>query len=384
MNEAGSGAVGTFRKKKVDPNSWRDQTFSSVKPSTDRNSVNNNNKSSIGNQLNQAYDKIRGTFFSTARDATNAIRNNASNNNNDEQADNPSETEDKTNNTAATEEEETDPYALTDQQRLAAANQTDLARANKHSVWRQLSRQLATYDYADAQNRALADAQRMQNSRKNDSDRFEAQRDLQSAALGLLGSMGTAMNGSATGNLMRMLESRNDKENNSYLSQLQQNQDAVENAYQEALNQNNVNRLDVRSSADKATDDIQSDWYANLNNINPRLHDQYWGENEDGKKLEWNLNANTPDTYTGGVPFEALDSYQYDLGYLNQPLNTEEARYRGSIPTPSISGYILPDSTVRSIGAQANPSKTRNTVGPRNDYFAEMMNRFNGYRTRRR
>jgi hypothetical protein len=137
---------------------------------------------------------------------------------------NPNNTN-RTNGNTSSDEEETDPYAITDQQRLAAANQTKLARGNRQNVWNQLSRQLATYDYADAQNRALADAQRKQNSRKNDSDRFEAQRDLQSAALGLLGSMGTAMNGSATGNLMQMLESRNDKENNTYLSQLQQNQE---------------------------------------------------------------------------------------------------------------------------------------------------------------
>lgn len=298
-----------------------------------------------------------------------------------------------------TEEEETDPYAITDQQRIAARNQTNLSEMNRESVWRQLSRQLATYDYADAQNRALADAQRKQNSRKNDSDRFEAQRDLQSAALGLLGSMGTAMNGSATGNLMQMLESRNDKENNTYLSQLQQNQDAVENAYQEALNQNNVNRLDARNSADKAVDDIHSDWYANINNINPKLHDQYWGYLDENKPegelptnrfptreqantpgvLTWNYDANKPDTFTGGNPGEALSSYQYDLSYLTQPTNPEEARYRGNVSAPSMTNYIMPDNTVRSIGGQANPSQSRNIINPINDYFSQLMNNFNGY-----
>jgi hypothetical protein len=211
--------------------------------------------------------------------------------------------------------------------------------------------------------------------------------------------MGNAMNGSATGNLMQMLESRNDKENNVQLSQLQQNQDAVENAYQDALNQNNVNRLDARNSADKAVDDIHGDWYANINNINPKLHDQYWGYLDENKPegelptnrfptreqantpgvLTWNYDANKPDTFTGGNPGEALSSYQYDLSYLTQPTNPEEARYRGNVSAPSMTNYIMPDNTVRSTGGQANPSKTRNIVNPINDYFSQLMNNFNGY-----
>lgn len=388
-----------------------------------------------GNFFNNAYDNIRSAFSTAANNAMNSIKSNSTSTKtnpsnpksgtqglftvpedaptgltfndlqpaeeeNTDDTTNPDNTNNENGNTSSqTEEEETDPYALTDQQRLAAKNQTNLSEMNRESVWRQLSRQLATYDYADAQNRALADAQRIQNSRKNDSDRFEAQRDLQSAALGLLGSMGNAMNGSATGNLMQMLESRNDKENNTYLSQLQQNQDAVENAYQEALNQNNINRLDVRNSADKAVDDIHSDWYANINNINPKLHDQYWGYLDENKPegelptnrfptreqantpgvLTWYYDANKPDTFTGGNPGEAMSSYQYDLGYLTQPTNPEETRYRGNVSAPSVSSYVLPDNTVRSTSGQANPSQSRNIINPLNDYFSQLMNGFNGY-----
>ena len=98
---------------------------------------------------------------------------------------------------------------ITDREQTAADNQTSISKQNVRDVQNQLARQLANYDFADAQNRALADVQLRQNSRKTSADRFEAQRDLQEAALGLMGSMGSAMNGSSTGNLMRMLESRN-------------------------------------------------------------------------------------------------------------------------------------------------------------------------------
>ena len=164
-----------------------------------------------------------------------------------------------------------DNAEVTKREREAAKNQTAISTQNVKDVQNQLARQLANYDYADAQNRALADVQRQQNSRKTSTDRFEAQRDLQAATLGLLSSMGSAMNGSSTGNLMRMLESRNDKENNTYWAQLLANQDQVENAYNEALNQNNVARRDAMQSAEKAIRDIEGDWRANMNNINPTL-----------------------------------------------------------------------------------------------------------------
>ena len=100
---------------------------------------------------------------------------------------------------------EYDAGNITDRERKAAENQIDLAKKNADDVRNQVSKQLETYDYANRQNRSLADVQLKQNSRKNSADRFEAQRDLQNATLGLLGSMGNAMNGSSTGNLMRML-----------------------------------------------------------------------------------------------------------------------------------------------------------------------------------
>lgn len=164
-----------------------------------------------------------------------------------------------------------DDGTITARERQAAKNQTSISTQNVKAIQNQLKRQLANYDFADAQNRALADTQLKQNSRKTSVDRFEAQRDLQNSALGLLGSMGTALNGSSAGNLDYMLRDRNDKENNTYWEQLQGNNDTVENTYQDSLNQNNVNRRDAMQSAEKAINDTTADWRANMNNINPNL-----------------------------------------------------------------------------------------------------------------
>lgn len=244
-----------------------------------------------------------------------------------------------------------DAGEITDRERQAANNQTSISAQNVRDVQNQLNRQLANYDFADAQNRALADTQLKQNSRKTSADRFEAQRDLQAATLGLLGSMGTAMNGSSTGNLMRMLESRNDKENNTYWAQHQVNQDAVENAYQDSLNQNRVARRDAMQSAEKSIRDIESDWAANLNNINPNLFQQGavgGNENELSSRTAW-----------------------------------DESRSQQN--NAQLSGYVLPDNMNANrtpTGATQpnnamNVGTTRNQVGG-NDYFSQMMNRFNG------
>lgn len=250
-----------------------------------------------------------------------------------------------------------DAGELTERERKAGENQTTLSKQLVRDIQHQLGRQLANYDFADAQNRALADTQLRQNSRKNSADRFEAQRDLQSSALGLLGSMDTAMNGSSTWNLMNMLRSRNDKDNNTYWAQHQVNQDAVENAYNDSLNQNNVARRDAMQSAEKAIRDVERDWSANMNNINPNLFQMYQvgGDQSLGSETAW-----TP-------------------GRAQQ--NDSE-----------ISGYVLPDN--RGAGNRVtggrNNATSMNVGGARNlvrggerqavggDYFSQMMNRFNG------
>lgn len=229
---------------------------------------------------------------------------------------------------------EYDAGNITDRERKAAENQIDLAKKNADDVRNQVSKQLETYDYANRQNRSLADVQLKQNSRKNSADRFEAQRNLQNATLGLLGSMGNAMNGSSTGNLMRMLENRNDKDNNTYWAQHQVNQDTVENSYQDSYNQNQVAKRDAVTSAEKAIRDIESDLSANLNNINPNLYTKPGtGDADLNSGSVWNDNAN----------------------------GLQQANAR-------ISGYVMPDNR---NGAQRNQLR-------QGDYFSRLVNRFNG------
>lgn len=255
-----------------------------------------------------------------------------------------------------------DSGEITDRERTASENQTAISKQNVRDVQNQLARQLSNYDFADAQNRALANTQLKQNSRKTSADRFEAQRDLQAATLGLLGSMGTAMNGSTTGNLMSMLRSRNDKENNTYWAQHQTNQDQVENAYQDSLNQNNVARRDAMQSAEKAIRDIEGDWRANMNNINPNLFPGGSGS-------------------VGGDDPSLSSSRPWDDNVNKVKQNNAQ-----------MSGYVIPDNRGAGgtpIGAaartnQMNTGTTRNQVrgGANNtvggDYFSQMMNRFNG------
>lgn len=236
-----------------------------------------------------------------------------------------------------------DSGEITERERRAANNQTAISSQNIRDLQNQLSRQLSNYDFADAQNRALADTQLRQNSRKTSADRFEAQRDLQAATLGLLGSMGSAMNGSTTGNLMRMLESRNDKENNTYWAQHQVNQDSVENAYNDSLNQNNVARRDAMQSAEKGIKDIENDWRANMNNINPNLFP----------------GANT----TVGNDASLSPNTAWDEGRVTR--NNSE-----------ISGYVQPSILPISSRYQGR-SAPQNRIGG-NDYFSQLMNRFNG------
>ena len=254
-----------------------------------------------------------------------------------------------------------DAGEITDRERKASENQTAISKQNVRDVQNQLARQLSNYDFADRQNRSLADTQLRQNSRKTSADRFEAQRDLQAASLGLLGSMGTAMNGSSTGNLMSMLRSRNDKENNTYWAQHQANQDQVENSYQDSLNQNNVARRDAMQSAEKSIKDIEGDWRANMNNINPNL-------------------------FPGAGTSVGKDSA------LSPTTAWDDQLDRAKENNAQISGYVIPDNrgvANMPIGAinranSMNVGETRNRVrgGANNlvngDYFSQMMNRFNG------
>lgn len=236
-----------------------------------------------------------------------------------------------------------DSGEITDRERTAAEHQKDLARYNADTIKNQLNQQLYNYDIADKQNRRLADVQLIQNSRKNDADRFQAQRDLRNSALGLLGTMGPAMNGSATQNFIGMLNDRQDNDNVNYWTQHQTNQNSVENAYDESLNQNVINRNDAVANAEAQLRGIEADTAANLNNINPNLYEA---------------------PGTGAMDFGSngyFDQQRYGAG-ADQDYN--RAR---------LSGYLMPENS-RQAARQVAPT---NTIR-RNDYFGQLLNGFNG------
>lgn len=242
-----------------------------------------------------------------------------------------------------------DSGEVTDRERLAADRQKEISRFNADAVKNQLARQMASYDTANAQNRALADTQIGQARRKAEDDRFLANRNLQNSALSLLGSLGSGLNGSSTGNLMRMLENRNDSDNVTYWGQLQQDRDQVENAYQEAFNQNNMAKLDAATNAEKALRDIEADLSANLSNINPNLYQQ---PGIDDARFYSDV------TYNENVPQPNL------VNLMNYLPPTISGRNR--------SGYIMPDNSMQ----EARQNHPRNRVR-RGGYFGSLVNGFN-------
>lgn len=233
-----------------------------------------------------------------------------------------------------------DSGEITERERLAAQRQKEIAEFNRNSIsdptYGQLANQLANYDQANRQNAALRDVQFRQSGRKAEADRFEANRNLQNAALGLFGSLGNqAMNSSTLGNTMSMLRDRNDADNSTYWQQLTENRNAVQNAYDESYNQNQVAKNDVITNAAKAIRDIESDLAANLSNINPNLYvAPGTGEGV--------LNAWNPGPYE-----QRVDDHLAQL-----------------------SGYIMPEN------AEQNVRPNRNTLR-RNDYFSQLVNQFN-------
>ena len=241
---------------------------------------------------------------------------------------------------------------LTDEEKEAAKNQNALAKMNIQDLQNQLNRQLDIYNQADTQNKRLADAERAQASRKAESDRFDAQRNLQAASLALLGDMGQAMNGSATGNLMRMLENRNDLEDNAQLSQLLSNWEQTNNQYNDTLNQNRIARMEAMANTEKAINDATRNWMAALNNIDPSLFPKSGYVNGDAS-----LAAST----------------------------AWKRKAEGAAPTSSlIAPFVRGDNKGKGGTPQgtANPAQSMNVGYTRNrqlggDYFSRLINQFN-------
>lgn len=225
---------------------------------------------------------------------------------------------------------------LSDNELKAANNQKILAQSDAASVEKQLKRQLKNYDAADARNRNLADLELIQASRDAGADRFEAQRDLQNAALGVMGSMNQAFNGSSLGNLQYMLENRNDKENATYWNQYQKNADTINNAWNESKNANDAARADALANAEAQIGAIESSYAANLNNLDPDL-------------------------------FVKPGTGEADLGS-----NDVVDKNRTSRANSSVAGYVMPDNARQNI----NPSTTNQSLAG-NDYFSRLLKGFN-------
>lgn len=226
---------------------------------------------------------------------------------------------------------------VTDAQRQAANNLTDIANYNAQSTKNQLSQQLQNYDLADQQNRALADTEKNQSSKSAAADRFAQNKKLQNATRGLMGTVGNGLYGSTLYNIMDMLRSRQDLDNQSTLNTLQQNWDTAENAFNESKNSNVLARNDAASNAEYALRGIQSDTAAQLNNINPELF-QSPGEG---------------DTNVGA-----------DGTYENNKVAGNFAK---------MSGYIMPSQN--QIETQTKPTTTTKT---RNSYFNKLMQGYRG------
>lgn len=229
-----------------------------------------------------------------------------------------------------------DSAEVTDRERSAANNLNSIATYNAGSTQNQLSQALQNYDLADRQNRALADVQRDQNSRKASNDRFGANRKLQTATQGLLGTIGNGLNGSSAYRLMDMLATRTDLDNNEVWNTLTQNQNSVENAYNESMNQNVLARNDAASNAEYGLRGINADTAAQLNNINPSLFAA---------------------PGTGGSNITADGTYEAN----RSPANIAQ-----------LSGYIMPDNAA----AQARQTQAPNTMTG-NSYFDRLLNSYN-------
>lgn len=222
----------------------------------------------------------------------------------------------------------------TDEEKTAVENQQQISEYDASALENQLKQQLQNYNIADQQNARLRDVQLAQASRKGETDRFEAQRQLQNAAIGLLGMAGPSLNGSTIGNLMTMLRNRNDSDNNTYWQQLMDNWNQVLNAYDESAAQNVLARNDAIINASKGIHDINSNLAANRSNINTDFYEN---------------------------PYETDLAKRADRLYNENKVAQHNAL---------LSGYVMPENAEQDI------LQKRNRLAG-NDYYSQLINGFN-------
>ena len=297
-----------------------------------------------------------------------------------------------------------------------AKRTAEIAEYNADNTLGQLNRQTENYDFANQQNASLRDVEATQDRRKAETDRFEAQRQLQNSALGLFGDMNTAMNGSTTGNTMRMLENRNDSENNVYWQALQDNLNALQNAYDESYNQNNIAKRDAAINAIKSIQDIEGDLSANLGNIQGNLFanlgnirgdllanlaniegDYYANKRNLRGDLAANLNNINPNLYEAPENIKIPSGYDipdglgrigamqnakgqsknpiYQSPGKNKALKAAEKNAKKTLKgikknNATLLDYLMPENSGYNVQRQ------RNKIGG-NDYFSRLVNGFN-------
>lgn len=241
-----------------------------------------------------------------------------------------------------------------------AKNTTNIAKYNAKATANQLGQQIANYDFANRQNAAMRDTQFKQASRKSEAERFEAQRNLQNAALGLFGTMNQGMNGSTVGNTMYMLNNRNDAENSTYWQNLQDNRNAIQNAYDESYNQNQVAKRDAAVNALKSIRDIDSDLSSNLNNIQNDLFSNLTNIRGD---LMTNLSNNYGDLYANRRNLRADTAA--NLSNINPALYVNPAK---KLPT------LGKDISVPSSGYKVSKTSGQGRIGSIMDGNGKLMN----------
>lgn len=237
---------------------------------------------------------------------------------------------------------------VSEREQQTANNLNSIAQYNAQSTKNQLSQLLGNYDLADQQNKRLADVEQKQNSRKAANERFAANKKLQAAVTGLTGTMGNALAGSGTENLLNMVNTRTDLDNGDAWNTLQQNQNTVTNAYNESLNSNVLSRNDAAINAEYGLRTIESDTAAQLNNVNPNLYVAP-GEGTEGESA----------TNVGAT------------GYYD--------KNKTAANMAEMSGYIVP----AAAQATANQIQPRNTVrtSAGGNYYSNLLNQYNKTRS---
>lgn len=225
----------------------------------------------------------------------------------------------------------------------AASNLNEIYAYNQDTLNKQLRGKLKNYDLADEQNKKLLADQRTQYSRDTDVDRFQANRNLQTAARTAMNSLGYGLNGSQAQNVANAFSSQQDEDNVKYWDALRQSFNTADNAYQESLNSNNVGRVDATISAEAEKRDMEANQAAALNNLGA----EYYRSPSDISSDSTMSNG-----YTIGS--SGLESQDY-----TSLLKSDDRDRTGGYIT---SGY-LPET-------QAAAGKTKS-----NDYFSRLLRR---------